>query len=389
MPNHTADVIIIGGGVHGASLAFHLARVGLKPVVIERRFLAAEASGYSSGLVRMHYDLELESQLAWDSFQYFRSWSEMVGGECGFTRTGFIQLVPPEHTLNLQQNVYLQQRMGIPTSLISAADVQRLAPHFFAGDFEQAAYEPESGYADPTMTTRSLMEAARQGGAELIQDCLVTGIRQTRGRVTGVSSSRGDFEAPVIVNAAGAWAANIGHMAGLDLPVMTWRHETMFVRRPPDFGPAHPTVIDDILGMYFRPETGTLTLVGLEDGNTRGESPEDNSGKARTGYVERAVERICRRIPALVNGSLHSTLAGFDGVTPDSHPVLGPAGPDGFYLDCGFSGTGFKIAPAVGKNLADWIVDGRPSEVDITRFSVRRFETGNLIVGDFNYGKEF
>ncbi len=102
MSNPTADAIIIGAGVHGASLAFHLALRGLKPVVLERRFLASEASGYSSGLVRMHYDLELESRLAWDSFQYFRSWSEIVGGDCGFTRTGFIQLVQSELTDNLQ-----------------------------------------------------------------------------------------------------------------------------------------------------------------------------------------------------------------------------------------------------------------------------------------------
>ncbi len=388
MSNPTADAIIIGAGVHGASLAFHLSLRGLKPVVIERRFLASEASGYSSGLVRMHYDLELESRLAWDSFQYFRSWSEIVGGDCGFTRTGFIQLAQTEHTDNLRNNVAMQQRLGIPTLLITCDDVRRLAPNFFVDDFEFAAYEPESGYADPTSTTRALMDAARQRGARLIQECQVTGIRINSNRVTGVNTDHDRFDSPIVINAAGAWAARVASMAGVDLPVKTWRHETMFVRRPQDFGPAHPTVIDDINSMYFRPETGNLTLVGLEDGNTRGEPPEENTGKARPGFVERAIERLTRRIPALENGSLHSTLAGFDGVTPDGHPVLGPAGPEGFYLDCGFSGTGFKIAPAVGANLADWIVDGKPGSIDITAFSPGRFTTGDLIISQYSYDKE-
>jgi sarcosine oxidase subunit beta len=389
MSNPTADAIIIGAGVHGASLAFHLSLRGLKPLILERRFLASEASGYSSGLVRMHYDLELESRLAWDSFQYFRSWSEIVGGECGFTRTGFIQLVQSEHVDNLRYNVAMQQRLGIPALLISSEDVRRLAPAFYVGDFEVAAYEPESGYADPTSTTRALVDAARQRGARLIQECQVTGIRMDNNRVTGVNTDKDQFDTPIVIDAAGAWAAGVARMSGFNLPVNTWRHETMFVRRPQDFGPAHPAVIDDINGMYFRPETGNLTLVGLEDGNTRGESPEENTGKARPGYVERAVERICRRIPSLVKGSLQSTLAGFDGVTPDGHPVLGPAGPEGFYLDCGFSGTGFKIAPAVGANLADWIVDGKPGKIDINPFSPGRFSTGDLITSQYSYDKEF
>lgn len=389
MSNPTADAIIIGAGVHGASLAFHLALRGLKPLVIERRFLASEASGYSSGLVRMHYDLELESRLAWDSFQYFRSWSEIVGGECGFTRTGFLQFAQCEHTDNLRHNVAMQQRLGIPSLLITCDDVKRLAPAFFVDDFEYAAYEPESGYADPTSTTRTLMDAARQRGARLIQECPVTGIRIDSNQVTGVNTAHDRFDSPIVVNATGAWAARVVSMAGVDLPVKTWRHETMFVRRPQDFGPAHPAVIDDINDMYFRPETGKLTLVGLEDGNTRGEAPEKNTGKARPGFVERAIERLTRRVPALENGSLHSTLAGFDGVTPDGHPVIGPMGPAGFYLDCGFSGTGFKIAPAVGAELADWIVDGKPGSIDITAFSPGRFSTGNLIISQYSYDKEF
>lgn len=385
MKENSADAIIIGGGVIGASLAFHLARRGLKPLVLERRFLAAEATGRSSGLVRMHYDLEAESRLAWASFNYFRNWSEIVGGDSGFTRTGFLQIVRPEYEAALRANVDMHQRIGIPTFLISASDVNRLAPEFVTDDFSIAAYEPESGYADPSSTTRSLIDAARQHGARLVQDCQVTGITTQSDRVTGVVSSQGTFFAPLVINAAGAWAAQVGAMLGLDIPVKSWRHETLFIRRPPELGPSHPTVIDDALSMYFRPETGGLTLVGLEDSNVIGENPDGGSDRAKAGFVERAVERICRRVPAMEKGSLHSTLAGYDGISPDQRAILGQAGPQGFYLACGFSGTGFKIAPAVGACMAELILDGKAQTVDISPFRYERFSEGNLLTGEHAY----
>jgi sarcosine oxidase subunit beta len=381
----TADVLIIGAGVHGASLAFHLAQRGLNPIILERSFLAAGATGRSSGLVRMHYDLEPESRLAWASFQYFRNWTEMVGGECGFTRTGFIQLVGPEYVDALRANVAMHQRIGIPSLLIGVDDVRRLAPYLYTQDFEVAAFEPESGYADPTGTARAFLEAAKQKGARLVQDCQVSGIKIRTGRVEGVDSSKGEFFAPIVINAAGARAAQVGRMAGLNLPVDTWRHDTLFVRRPAEIGPSHLTVIDDINNMYFRPETGGLTLVGLEDGNPLGESPEGDTDYAKPGFVDRAVERICQRIPVMEKGSYHSAQGGYDGITPDQRAILGPAGPEGFYLCCGFSGTGFKISPAVGACMAELILDGHASTVDITPFHLGRFSEGELLSGEHAY----
>jgi sarcosine oxidase subunit beta len=386
---NTADVIIVGGGIIGASLAFHLSKRGVKPMVLERRFLAAGGTGRSSGLVRMHYDLELESRLAWVSFQYFRNWEEMVGGDCGFTRTGFIQIVPSEHTGKLRANVKMHKRIGIPSLLVDAEDVRRLAPSFSTEDIEVAAYEPESGYADPSGTTAAFMNAARQEGARLIQDCPVTGIQVEGGAVVGVDTPQGQFYAPVVVNAAGPWAAGIGRMAGLELPVGTYRHEVIFVNRPPEMGPLHPTVIDDSKSMYFRPETGRLTLVGLEEGNEYGVSPEGNTDRAKPEYVEMASERICERVPVMERGSLKSSQGGYDGITPDHRAILGQAGPEGFYLTCGFSGTGFKIAPAVGACMTELIMDGRAETVDISLFGLERMTKSLELKGEHSYGKQW
>lgn len=385
MTSSTCDVLIIGAGAHGASLAFHLARRGLKVTVLEKRHIAAGATGRSSGLVRMHYDLEAEARLAWEAFQWFRDWKERVGGECGFTRTGFLQLVPRQNVEALRANTQMLQRIGVPTFLITAEDVRRLAPAFATDDFDYAAYEPESGYADPVLTATSLMDAARRHGATLIQDCQVTGILTRSGKVYGVQSPKGEFHAPIVVNAAGAWAAAICRLAGLDLPLSTWRHEVMYVVRPPAVRLPHPTVIDFPNLMYFRPE-GNLTLVGLEDGNPLGEDPEQNTSHVRPGFVERVIERICRRIPAMEEAHLHSAHAGYDGLSPDQHPLIGPIGPEGFWLDCGFSGTGFKISPAVGLCLAEWILDGRPQTVDITLFHPQRLLEGRHLRGEHHYG---
>jgi sarcosine oxidase subunit beta len=383
--SNTTEVIIIGGGIHGASLAFHLAQRGVPCTVLEKRFVAAGATGRSSGLVRMHYDTQASSRLAWASFEYFRNWAVLVGGSCGFTRTGFIQIVARQHAEALRANVAMQQGLGIPTLVVSADDVRRLAPSFATDDFEIAAYEPESGYAAPSDTAMSLIGAARQHGAKLVQDCEVTGLEISGGKIRGVQTTQGGFAAPVVVNAAGPWAGKLNQLAGLDLPYDTWRHDTMFVKRPAEIGPSHPTVIDFPRELYFRPEGGDLTLVGLEDGNPLGESPDSDTNHARAGFVERAIERICERVPAMEKGALHSAHGGYDGITPDQHPMLGPAGPDGFYLDCGFSGTGFKTAPAVGLCMAELILDGAAKTVDISSFTPLRFEEGKLIAGEHSY----
>ena len=381
--SNTADVVIIGAGVQGASLAFHLAKRGAKVIVLEKKFIAAGATGRSSGLVRMHYDVKQDSELAWVSFQYFRNWKEMVGGDAGFTRTGFIQLVAHDDVEKLKANVAMHQRIGIPSMLIKADDVKRLAPSFVTDDIEFAAYEPESGYAMPSDTANAFINAAKEKGARIVQDCAVTGILGDS-KIKGVQTTQGDFFAPVVVNAAGAWAGKLNEMAGLDLPYDTWRHDTMFVARPSQIGPSHPTVIDFAHEMYFRPE-GNLTLVGLEDGNPLGESPDSDTDHAKKGFVERGIDRICRRIPIMENGALHSAHGGYDGITPDQHPMIGAAGPDGFYLNCGHSGTGFKTAPAVGLCISELILDGKFKTIDLSIYQPQRFAEGKQIIGEHPY----
>src|ERR1044071_9876556 len=189
--NPSYDAIVIGAGVMGASIAFHLAERGLKTAILERKVSASGATGHSSGLVRMHYDLAAESELTFVSYKnYFSQWKERVGGDCGFMNTGFMQIAKPEHEDKLRGNAANQQRIGINTSVISAAEVKELFPDMVTDHFDFAAYEPDSGYADATLTTNSFLETARRNGATLIQNCEVTAIHTVGDKITGVSTNR-------------------------------------------------------------------------------------------------------------------------------------------------------------------------------------------------------
>ena len=380
----TAEVIIVGAGIHGASLAFHLAERGVKATVLEKATVAAGATGRSSGMVRMHYDVEADARLAWRSWAYFNDWAERVGGDSGFNDVGFLQMVPPEEMAALQANVGMQQRIGIVTGIVDAAEVRRLLPGIDIGDDQVAAFEPHSGFADPTSSTTSLMGSAVDRGARLVQRCAVTAVRVEGDRVVGVTTTRGEFDAPIVVNAAGAWAGRVAEMAGLDVPIGVWRHDVAYVQRPPDVG-RHIGFIDFANLFYSRPEGEFLTLVALEDGNPMDGDPDAPVDNAAPGFIERAAERIVRRLPPFARAGLHSAHSGQDGITPDQHPVIGPAGPEGFWLDCGYSGTGFKIAPAVGASLAQLIVEGPAANDDLAIYRHARFAEGKPIVGEHPY----
>ncbi len=384
--NQTYDAIVIGAGVMGASIAFHLAERGLKTAILERKVTASGATGHSSGLVRMHYDLAAESELTFKSYRlYFSNWKERVGGECGFQKTGFLQISKREHEDKLRGNVANQQKIGINTSVIRADEVRKLFPDLATEHFDYAAYEPDSGYADATLTTNSFIDAAKRNGAALIQNCEVTAIHAAGGKVTDVSTNKGDFYAPIIVNAAGAWAKHVGSLAGIEVPLETWTHDVAFLHRPPSLGRI-PAVIDDIINCYFRPEGGALILAAGEDESLRGEPPDAEDQTPTSTFLEKLVDQMVKRIPKIEESGLHSIHVGRDGITPDQRAIYSGTDLGGFYLACGLSGTGFKTSPAAGASLVELILDGAPKTVDITPFRFSRFAEGKLLDGEYGYG---
>src|SRR5262245_13777615 len=203
-----ADVVIVGGGVNGVSTAYHLAARGVKRVLlIERKHLGAGATGKSGALVRMHYTNEAESRLAFESLKIFRDFPNVVGGDCGFEPIGFLQIVPKGYEAALTRNVARQQRLGIATEVVPPSRLSELLPGCQTDDVGGAAWEPDSGFADPNATTFAFAQAAQRLGATIETGCEVTRILTERWRVVGVETRRGRIEAPVVVAVPGAWSA--------------------------------------------------------------------------------------------------------------------------------------------------------------------------------------
>jgi sarcosine oxidase subunit beta len=334
----------------------------------------------------MHYDLKVECELAFVSYKnYYSNWKERVGGECGFINAGFLQISKREHEDKLRGNIINQQSIGINTSVVSADDVKKLFPDLVTEHFDYAAYEPDSGYADATLTTNSFLESAKRNGATLIQNCEVTAIHMAGGKVTGVSTTKGDFDTPIIVNAAGPWAKHVASLAGIEVPLETWTHDVAFLHRPPSLGRI-PVCIDDIINGYFRPEGGALILAAGEDESMRGEAPDAEDQTPTPTFLDKLIDAMLLRIPKIEESGLHSIHVGRDGITPDQRAIYSGTDLGGFYLACGLSGTGFKTAPAAGASMAELILDGTPKTVDITPFRFSRFAEGKLIEGEYGYG---
>src|SRR5207249_10854296 len=213
--SQTADVVVVGGGVNGASIAYALAARGVNVVLLEKGALASGASGRSSALVRMHYTNEWDARLAWASFPMFRNWTELMGGPTVFTHTGFVNVVAPQFAEHLRLNVEMLKGIGVNTTAITGAELRELQPVTNVDDIGAAAYEPESGYANPAETVEGFRRRATALGARVLQWTAVTRVIRQESRVTGVDTSAGRIGAGCVIVAAGAWSTRLCRELGL------------------------------------------------------------------------------------------------------------------------------------------------------------------------------
>lgn len=381
-PNRAPDAIVVGAGVVGASIAFHLAERGIGTLILDPNGPAGGSTARSGALIRCHYPTSLEADLARESLtEYFEPWSERVGGGCGFTRTGFAYLAGEDRVEALQHNVNLQQRVNVQTELIAPEELRDLDPSLDLEGVALAAYEPRGGYAEPTATTVGFLEEARRLGCRSLRR-RVTGLRTDGGRISGVDTENGPLEAEIVVLAAGAWSVPLAASVGVELPIRPVRVQVALFDRPYELA-THLTVIDSALGFYARPAAERATLIGLRDSYEWLDDADNWNQKPDTDFVEEAARLLGRRIPALEGMPYRAGRAGILDTTPDGRPVLGPEGPEGLYLAAGWSGTGFKKAPAVGNELANWIQEGRPGRRELETYNLGRFETGDLISGKY------
>jgi sarcosine oxidase, subunit beta len=376
----TADVVVVGGGVHGASVAYHLARRGARRVVLlERKFLASGPTGRSSALVRRFYAMPFLTRTANGSADVYRQWAERVGGgDPGFRQVGILWLVGLDRAANLRANVQRARQLGANVGVIEPAEIRALVPAIAVDDVALGAYEPESGYADAGMTTNAFATRAGELGATVVQYVTAEAITTAGDKVTGVRTNAGEIHAPAVVVCAGLWAGRLLGPLGVAVPVAPTRHQMCFFRRPPDFA-GHPAILDRPHATYMRPETGNLTIHGFFAYDEIVDPDHYNEG-ADPREVLRNAELIAERFPAMEHGL---SMGGYSGVydnTPDHQPALGavPEHP-GLYVNFGWSGHGFKHAPAIGDILAQVVVDGHAPEWDLAPFRWSRFRDHALI----------
>lgn len=376
----TADVVVVGGGVHGASVAYHLARKKAgRVVLVEKKFIASGPTGRSTALVRGFYGMDFFTRTGTAAVAVFRGWSEIIGGgDPGFRPVGLVVLAGADEAPHLKANAARAQALGARVDLISPDDVKAIVPQIVTDDIALASYEPGSGYADPSSTANALVNRARELGATIVQYTDAEAILTAGSRVTGVRTAAGSVSAPVVVNCAGLWAARLLAPLGVQISVKPTRHQMCFFRRPAGFA-AHPAIIDRPQLTYMRPEHGDLMIHGLSVYEEVVDADDYDEGVDREEIVRNA-QLIARRFPVMENGLSMGGYSGLYDVTPDKQPVLGPV-PEyaGLFVDFGWSGHGFKHSPVIGDILSDAILQGRSATYDITPFRPSRFREGDLL----------
>jgi sarcosine oxidase, subunit beta len=382
----TADIVILGAGVMGSSIAFHLARRKAgKTVVIEKDHVGRGGSGRSSALIRMHYSFPAEVQLALLSLRMFESWQEIVGQPGDFRKTGFVRIVRPNETERLKLNVEMQRKCGANVEIIVKQELRELEPDWNVDDVELCAYEPESGYGDGAGVAGDLLSAAREMGVEYFSRTQATAFTVEGGRIRGIVTDRGPISAPIVVAAVGPWSLPLFQQVGCELPIECEYHQVAILRNTPDMKGGRCACIDSATATYFRPDARDKVLVGDFYGR-RPADPDDFPQRASDESLEEIIERASHRVPKLANAEVMRGVTGIYDMTPDSRPLLGEIpGVSGLYVSAGFSGMGFKISPAIGLVMSELVLDGAGTTVDIGAFRPSRFADHQPIKAEYEY----
>jgi sarcosine oxidase subunit beta len=373
----TADMIIIGGGVMGASTAYYLAERGIKNVVLleKEELFGQGATGRCAGGVRYQFATEVNIRLSLESLPILETFEERFGQIIDYKQVGYLFLLTdPNSEEQFRENVRLQHSLGVYTEWLSGNDVRSRFPMMNLDDVIGATNHEKDGVVDPNGVVMGYISSAKRHGAQAFNNIEVVDIFQESGQVTGVLTNQGKIASPVVVNAAGPWAGEVGKIAGLPVPIQPLRRQWLTTTPLPDLPEDFPFMIDFSQSLYFHPE-GEGLLTGMSNPDEKFGFNQNIDPDWELIHIQSAVERF----PLLSQAGLSSHLAGLYEVTPDAHPIISATSLDGFYIVGGFSGHGFMHGPAAGKCMSEIIVDGASSTVDVSMLDLARFEEDRLI----------
>jgi sarcosine oxidase subunit beta len=372
-----AEVVIIGAGIMGCSIAWHLAERGLTDVVVlERDAIGRGATADAAGGIRLQFSTETNIRLSQLSLDYWESFEERFDAAINFRQQGYLFLLTDDSEVEtFRKNLALQQSLGVPARWVTPAEIAELNPAVVLDDVIGGTFCPKDGWADTSTSTMGFAQAARQLGVRIFEETPVTGIDVEDGRVTGVRSGDQRIATPLVISCAGPQTNAVGSLAGLDIPILPYRRMS-FITEPFDaIPPTVPMTIEFARSLYFHPESS-----GFLFGMSNKDEPSSDNKAVDEDWMAATVEALIERAPVFENASVLRGWAGFYEVTPDDNPLLGHVPDlDGFIVAAGFSGHGFMQGPAIGLAIAELVIDGETRTIDLSAFRPSRFQEGALL----------
>jgi glycine/D-amino acid oxidase-like deaminating enzyme len=371
-----AEVVIVGGGVLGASIAYHLAQKGITDVVVlERDRLGSGSTSRNAGGVRLQFSTEINVRLSQRSLSHWERFEDETGVDPQFKQVGYLFLITADRdAAAFERSLALWSRLGVPAERLDARGVHALFPDIKVDDVRFATFCPKDGHLDPTSLLNGYVARAREKGVSFREGQPATAIEREAGRVSAVRTPAGAIATPTVIDAAGPWAGQVAKLAGIELPITPLRRQIFVTDPVPGLAEEFPLTVEMATSFYFHRESGGV-LMGMAD-------PADRPGfddAVNWEFLPAIVERALERMPVLERANVKTGWAGFYEDTPDKHPIIGPiASVPGFISAAGFSGHGLMHAPAAGEAVAELIADGRTT-LDITALSFERFARGDLI----------
>jgi sarcosine oxidase subunit beta len=390
--SETAEVVIVGGGLEGAAAAWALAQRGVRDVlVLERHTVGSGMTGKSSGILRCHYGVSSLAAMAVVGLEVFENAVEIFGHDIGFRQTGYIVGVAPANAENMRRSLAAQRVVGVQTEEIDTSDVAALWPAADLEPFGAFGWEARGGYGDAYQTAQAFIVSARATGVRLRQGAECSELLIEGERARGVRLADGaEIHAGTVVVATGAWTRPLLAPYGIDVPIQVHREQIVLVSPGIEADAvARLPVFSDLVSLqYIRPDVNGEVLFGNSDlAELEIADPDRYLNRADEAFVDLTVDKISTRFPGFSDAAIASSYAGCYDVTPDWNPVISRTDVDGLIVAAGFSGHGFKIAPAVGQLVADLVVDGHSNDSRIpdSDFRLSRFADGDLLTTRFPY----
>jgi len=373
----TASVVIIGGGVMGASTAYHLAQRGHKDILLleKEEFFGQGATGRCAGGVRYQFATEVNIRLSLESLPMLERFPAEMGQEVDYVQCGYLFLLTNQEDIRaFERNVKLQHSLGVPTEWLDGDEIRARLPQMRLDDVLRGTFHAKDGLCDPNGVVMGYITAANRLGVQTATEVEVLGLQVEGGRIAGVHTNQGDISTPVVVNAAGPWVGQMAALAGVEVPITPIRRQMLTTTPLPEFPSDFPFVIDFAQSLYFHRE-GDGLLTGMSNPNEAAGFDQSVDPEWELVNLEKATERL----PLLEKAGLASHWAGLYEVTPDAHPIFGVTPIEGFYLVGGFSGHGFMHGPIAGKLMAEILSDGQASTVDVSMLDLARFAEDRLV----------